>query len=143
MTDTTQLLDVCAGNADAAEFLRLWRAYVHQIDDLCDGHREVLTCPEVFAAANLLYSSAFYRQHAPALFVTVQLVTCAYEDSLALAHRSEPWADPLSEVLRHAGSDLVRAVAFICGGYAHLRRLSPALHEACWREHHDDQGGAV
>lgn len=143
MTNTTQLLDVCNGNRDAAEFLHHWRAYVHQIDDLCDGHRAIDTCPEVFALANLVYSSKFYRENAPALVVTVQLVTCAYEDSLALAHRSEPWAAPLAEVLRHAGSDMVRAVAFLTGGYAHLRRLSVSLHEACWREHHDDAGGAV
>lgn len=143
MTNTTPLLDVCAGNAEAAEFLQHWRAYVHQIDDLCDGHRAIDTCPEVFALASLVYSSKFYREHAAALFVTVQLVTCAYEDSLALAHRSEPWAAQLAEVLRHAGADMVRAVAFLTGGYAHLRRISPALHEACWREHHDATGGEV
>ena len=141
-TEYAELLDeLTCGDAEARQFLDpWWRDYCHLIDDLADGHALPEQAVRMGALAVTLYSLPFYRRHADRLQVVVLLVTNAFADSLELEQRPEPYARRLASVMRHAGGDLVRAVALICGGYDHLRRISPRLHLLGLRDQHYTEG---
>lgn len=136
------LLDeLTLGDADARAFLEPWWAdYCHLIDDIVDGHAPPEAAIRMGSLAATLYSSRFYQRHAAVLHLQVQLITNAFHDSLELAGRSEPFARQLAGVYRHAGGDMVRAVALLCGGYDHLRRLSLRLHLLGLADRHYTEG---
>lgn len=142
--DRNELLEVCAGNADAADFLAHWIGYVHAVDDLCDGHQPVEHAPAMFAAAATLYGSPFYRQHAATLAPIVLLLTNTYEDANRLALSDHLADQSAADVLRHCGGEMVRAVALLCGGYQHLQRVSARqLTHVRRRETHHEPGRVI
>jgi len=98
---------------------------------------------QVGAMANTLFSSPFYRTHCDQLYLVVQLLTRAYQDSVIMEESDTPWKRATADVLRHAGADMVRAVALLCGGYEHLSRFSMDLHSMAWMEHHDAFGNPI
>lgn len=131
------------GNDAAGDFLRLWRAYVHAIDDIVDGDtpgNEALL--GTFAMAIAVYTHPFFLANIPALRQIAVNCTNAYADSVAW-EKAEGWKRDFSDHYRHFGAEMVLAVAGICGGYAHMRAVSPVLRELCWTEHHDEKGQAV
>lgn len=131
------------GNQEAAGFLRLWRSYVHAIDDLVDGDRQG---PEAllhaFMQAAFVYTHPFFLSHLSALRQLAVNCTSAYADSVAW-EKTDGWQGQFADHYRHFGAEMVLAVASICGGYEHMRQVSPVLREICWKEHHDAQGKAV
>jgi len=131
---------ITCGNASAGEFLRLWRAYVHGIDDLIDGDR---TGPEatleVFMLAAFVYTHPFFTAHMPALRQIALNCTNAYADSV-MWEKAPGWKGDFSDHYRHFAVEMVIAIATICGGYAHARQISPTLRELCWKEHHNEKG---
>jgi len=132
---------ICLGNQEAETFLALWGAYVHAIDDIVDGDttsKESII--RAFAQAAVLYSSPFYRQHCDRLQLIVLLVTSTYADSVHWEGSKEEWKRQYSDVMRHAGAEMLRATLLICGGYDHLRQFSAELHAANYYQHHDDAG---
>ena len=132
------------GIFEAQEFLLLWRAYVHEIDDIIDGDRPQ---PEAilatFASAAMLYSHPFYLKHLQALRQVVLNCTNAYADSVAWEHSDVDWRAQFADHYRHFGAEMVLAVAGICGGYSHMRAISLELRAVCYNEHHDHDGKAV
>lgn len=132
------------GNKSAGEFLRLWRSYVHGIDDLIDGDAvgsEALL--GTFMQAAFVYSHPFYLANLPSLRQLVVNCTNAYADSVAWEKDSEEWKRQFADHYRHFGAEMVLAIASICGGYAHMREASKVLREICWREHHNEKGEVV
>jgi len=143
LKDAGLLRTVCCGDEDAVRFLLAWREYVHLIDDIVDGDTAPLDVIRVGAMANSLFSCPFYLRHTSQLYVTVQLLTCAYRDSVHWEHSPDAWRRQIADVLRHSGADMVRAVALLCGGYSHLCRYSLEIHTICYQEHHDAAGNPV
>ncbi len=131
------------GNASAGEFLKIWRAYVHGIDDIIDGD---LKGPEetikVFMCAAYVYTHPFFTANSAALLQIAVNCTNAYADSVAY-EKGEGWRKDFSDHYRHFAAEMVLSIASICGGYTHMRKVSPVLREACWDEHHDPEGNAV
>lgn len=142
--DVAKLQAVCCGNAAAVEFLLMWSEYVHGIDDIVDMDRtEAEFIIATFGLANRLYSHPFYLAHQRELGLVVQLVTNAYADAEAMKASHLEWKRQTSDVLRHAGAEMLRAVVYLCGGYEHLRGVSERFHEVAYYEHHDEEGKPV
>lgn len=139
-----ETLWVCNGNAAAGDFLRLWRDYVHAIDDIVDGDADdneaVLG---TFQKAIWVYSHPFYLENLVALRQLAVNCTNAYADSVAWEQSEVGWQRNFADHYRHFGAEMVLAIASICGGYAHMREVSKVLREICWKEHHDEKGVAV
>lgn len=142
--ETVKLYDsVCCGNRDALMFVFHWGIYCHGIDDIIDGNPSMQKSEEIisaFAQANVLYSLPFYRDNWSRLQPVVMLVTNAYADSVSFEGSEEAGKKTMSDVLRFAGNEMLFAVALICGGYAHMRKLSAEIRENSWRDHHNEQG---
>lgn len=145
--DVRLLERVCCGpvgavNAQAMDFLaNYWSPYVHGIDDIIDGDRDK---PEdvlrTFALAAMLYSHPFYVQHLLELRSLVLVITNTYADAVAWERSGIAWQRDWADHHRHAGMDMVIAVAQICGGYGHGRAISQEQRVVCWAEHHDREG---
>lgn len=141
--DLAALKRCCRNNEEAMQWLTLWRAYVHGIDDIVDGDDD---SPEAvlgtFAGAVELYTHPFFLKHAARLKQIVLNCTNAYADTVAWEKSKEAWQRNFSDHYRHFGAEMVLAVATICGGYAHARSISLELRAICWLEHHDEHGNA-
>lgn len=131
------------GNTSATSFLTAWREYVHQIDDLVDGDT---SGPEAmlnaFMLAAFVYTQPFFIEHMNALRQIAINCTNAYADTV-MWEKAPGWKRNFSDHYRHFASEMVLAVASICGGYEHMRKISPILREMGWNEHHNEKGEAV
>lgn len=137
--------EASCGNPDALRFLFHWNIFCHGIDDLIDAPTRA-TPGEVidaFAQANILYTHPFYQAHAVKLQMVVMLVTNAYADSVFWEHEKRSGLSAMADVLRFAGNEMVFAVALICGGYQHMRRISMRVRENSWITHHDETGKPI
>jgi len=132
------------GNEEAMDFLgHHWGPYVHAIDDIVDED----VCPEhkieAFARAAYLYTHPFFLKNVCALRQVVLLVTNTYADSVAWAGSTSDWQRDWADHARHAGMEMVIAVAQIVGGYMHARAISQEQRVLCHVEHHDRNGAPV
>jgi len=125
------------------DFLACWREYVHQIDDLIDGDAKG---PEAmlnaFMLAAFVYTQPFFIEHMASLRQIAVNCTNAYADSVKW-EKAEGWRAQFADHYRHFASEMVLAVASICGGYAHMRKISPILREMGWNEHHNEKGEPI
>jgi hypothetical protein len=141
------LLQWCAGNPEAADWLTRWQAYVHAIDDQIDGDVSETERAEhllrLFAGASELYTHPFFVRHAARLQLLIVLVTSAYADSVAFERSGVTWKVQWADHWRHIGAEVALAVAYICGGYDHLRSVSPEMRSVCHWRHHDPDGKPV
>ena len=132
------------GNESAASFLRLWRSYVHGIDDIIDGE---ITTPEkiiaVFMQAAFVYSHPFFIEHRAALLQLAVNCTNAFADTVPWEKSDVPWKREFADHYRHFAAEMVLAIAFITGGYNHMREASGVLREICYKEHHNAKGEPV
>lgn len=138
------LLKFCAGNAEAADWLAQWQAYVHAIDDQVDGDVSGPDRAEhllrTFIGASELYTHPFFVRHAQQLQVLDAVVTNAYADAVAFERDPAEWKRQWADHYRHVGSEMALAVAYLCGGYAHMRAVSADLRSICHWKHHDRHG---
>lgn len=131
------------GNEQAADFLVLWGGYVHSIDDLIDGDSKgAEALLHAFMTAAFVYTHPFFLEHAIQLRQIAVNCTNAYADSV-LWEKGDGWRKEFADHYRHFGAEMVLAVAGICGGYDHMRAISPTLREICWMEHHNEKGEAI
>lgn len=155
--DAAALNRCCLGNVEAIDFLNHWRTYVHLIDDVVDedltempkgasarppgpSRRAVERVCAIGAQAVMLYSHPFYVRNLLALRQVVLSCTNAYADSVMWERSGVPWQAQFADAYRHFGAEMVLAVAGICGGYEHMRSISPELRVICWHEHHTQEG---
>lgn len=138
--------EVTCGNSDALKFIFHWNIYCHGIDDIVDGALSMRD-PEVvvsaFAQANVLYSLPFYQAHVARLQTVIALVANAYADSVMWEDSHDKGQRIMSDVLRFSGNEMLFAVALICGGYQHMRRVSAKLRNMSWQDHHDQHGEKI
>lgn len=131
------------GNQPAAQFLFVWREYVHQIDDLIDGDTEGSEAIlKAFMLAAFVYTDPFFVAHMAALRQIAINCTNAYADSVKW-EKAEGWRGQWADHYRHFASEMVLAVASICGGYEHMRKISLTIREMGWNEHHNEKGETV
>lgn len=129
------------GDVEALNFLLLFHDYAHRIDDFIDeSKRDPEELLAILAYANILYSTPFYSRNAGRLHLVVAGLTNAFGDSLAWAGNTETWKSEWADKLRFAGNDMVLAIAMICGGFKHMRELSPMTKELSWMCHHGEDG---
>jgi len=127
-----------AGNPEARDWLGLWGDYCHEIDDLIDNRvQSTEIWIKLLIHANVLYSANFYNRHARELELVVATITSAYADSVKWEGEKCDWKRQWSDTLRFAGSEMVLAVASICGGFELVRELSPLLREINWTVQHE------
>jgi len=129
--------------ADAVDFLFAWHAYCHELDDVVDNPLSPET-PEMLLASQVraacLYTCPFFQQNAAALRPLVFLIASAWGDSVKFEHSGDSGLRTYGDSLRLVGNEMVCAVALICGGFAHLRRISPRLRKLAWANQHAPVG---
>jgi hypothetical protein len=151
MTPTDQiLLDAAAGNRAAHDFLVQAALHFHAVDDVVDvAPFDPLAMLECFRQVVEIYSHPFYLDHGFVLKGVMLTLLRQYRDSVQYQQLMEGreftcgWARATGDVLRHAGNELVIAVAQICGGTKLAEQISFSLRQQSWREHHDDAGQPI
>lgn len=143
--DENLLRRVCGENREAMDFLaNHWSPYVHEIDDIVDGDRpgaeEILA---TFARAVELYSHPFYLKHLAELKRLVLIINNLFADAVRWEKSADAWQRDWADHNRHIGMEMVVAVAQLCGGYEHGRRISQEQRAICWQDHHDRKGKAT
>ena len=143
--DIELLHRVTCGNESAKDFLaNYWSRYVHEIDDIIDEDR---TKPEdilaTFALAVEVYSHPFYLANLAQLKRLVLIINSTYADAVAWEQSPDAWKVNFADHHRHVGMDMVVAVAQICGGYEHGRRISQEQREICYLDHHNREGKPI
>jgi hypothetical protein len=135
------LARACLNDAEAMSFLRLWSGYVHGIDDLIDEPGMTNEAKiGLFIQALQVYNHPFYLKHRTSLNPIIIGVTNLYADSVAWEKSPDAWKQAFSDWARHAGAEMVLAVANLAGGYAHMRRISLELRTVNYCEHHNEKG---
>jgi len=141
MNEAERIAKACCGDPQAMEFIALWAEYCHAIDDIVDQEN---TCAEHIIRTCgplpvMLCTHPFFVRtpmHAVALRQVMLLVANAYADSVAWERSASDWQRNHSDVLRHAGNEMIFAVAQICGGYEHARKISLEQRTVCHLNQH-------
>jgi len=134
------ILELTNGNAAAADWIDRWWKYIHAIDDIIDEGRGPEALLEVLVDAAELYSHPFWLANWFHLRPLVVNITNAYADSVAWEKSGDSDERAMADVLRFAGVEMYCLVAAICGGYKHMRKLSPQIRRNTWASNHDPQG---
>jgi len=132
--------EVTKGDAIAADWLQKWAKYCHDIDDQIDEQRGPESFLAILAQAVDLYTHPFFLAHWSHLRPLIIIITNAYADSVAWEKSSEASERQMADILRFCGLEMCCLVAAICGGYEHMRKVSPTLRRHTWRDNHDEQG---
>lgn len=143
MTEAERLAVICCGDAEAMDFVARWAEYCHAGDDIVDSDNlraeHIIRTSLVLPV--LLFTHPFFLRN-PAITVSLRqvvlLVANTYADSVAWEHSHAPWQRAHADVLRHAGNEMVFAVAQICGGYDHARMISAEQRTVCYRTQHPE-----
>jgi len=140
---------ISKGNVEAKIFLDLWFKYCHACDDLLDTRedgRPTMSAEailETFIMAALLFNCAFFVQHRAMLFPIVLTVTNMYADSVAWEKSPQKHRRTMADVMRTCGDEMTFMVALICGGWQHMRTLSPEIRDIDWVKQHDADGNPI
>lgn len=141
--------ELCLGRADAMAFCNLWYIYCHGIDDLIDtlqdgrprmAKEQMIS---LFFNAAVLYNSPFFVANRELLFPIVLQITDAYQNSVAWEHSPKWHLRQMADVWRTCGNTMFTMIALICGGEAHMRRMSMAINERDYLLQHDDAGNPI
>ena len=141
MDDLARLyLEASCGNQDALLFITAFHHYCHCIDDIVDGDKQFNpeSLMDLLMQANVLYSTPFYICNCYKLQSVVANITNTYSDSVAWEKSDEKWKRDVSDVIRQCGNDMIVTVAWICGGYKHMRTISLKLREVAYHSQHKD-----
>lgn len=140
--DTVNFMGVIArGNPIAKDLLEKWWTFCHAVDDVIDENQwneeSITNC---LAHGIAFYSHPFYRRYQAALQMPALLATNFYEDSVTWERDPVLWKRQWADVLRHAGNDVIMAVAFLVGGYKHMQAVSRPVLASCYVYHADKYG---
>ena len=133
-------LELTNGNVAAADWIQKWRAYCHAIDDIIDEKQGPEAILKVLADAVDLYSHPFFLANWFHIRPLVIAITNCYADSVAWEKSEDARERAMADVLRFAAVEMYCLVAAICGGYTHMRRLSPFIRLQTWAANHDAAG---
>lgn len=133
-------LEACCNNPDALLFVSAFHHYCHTIDDFVDGDKQITpeNLLDLLIQANNLYTTTFYINNCIKLQTVITNITNTYADSVAWEKSSEKWKRDVADVIRQCGNDMVVTVAWICGGYQHMRTISLKLREFAYHSQHKE-----
>jgi len=140
LEDNTQLKELFKRRPDALEFLHLYNAYVHLIDDIIDDRcTEPAKILEMQHAARNVFSHPFYQQNIQQLYVVEALNNDTYRTSVEWERGDVEWNRRHAACLRHCGYSMVFAVILITGGQDILTGMSSSFREQCHLKHIEDE----
>lgn len=140
MTVEIPIGEIVNGNVAAADWLQRWATYCHAIDDVIDEGQGPEAVLAVLVQAVELYTHPFFLAHWFQLRPLVIAITNCYADSVAWEKSDQPPEQAMADVLRFAGVEMYCLVAGICGGYDHMRKVSPRIRRQTWNSNHDEAG---
>lgn len=123
---------VTRGNEDAASFLRVFVAHCHMLDDIVDGDKP---CDDERLMASetdwllALTGNTFFLQHRALLVPLIVQGFNAWLDSNDWAQSTDSYKRLASDVLKGFYHEVVWQVAFLCGGWKHLRAVTTRARE--------------
>jgi hypothetical protein len=128
----------CNGNQDAEKFCRAFVRWVHFVDDVIDGDK-VLKVEEV-AGANLdvilaFSENPFFSSYKLILMPLVIQASRAWVDSEDFVKRTDEQDRNASHVLKGFYHEVVWHVAYICGGWEHMRAVTAACRSYDYDTH--------
>jgi hypothetical protein len=140
---------VCAGDAQAEDWMQGLRAYVHLSDDIVDEDlapehkvRGAERLCQLSALSIKLCTHPFFLKHQGPLHGAMLSNLVAYADSVQW--ETEPgWKGTCADWLRHGGIEVVMIIAAAVGGYEHMRSFSQELRTLAYDLHHDEEGKPV
>lgn len=129
------------GNEEACKFLIAFHVWCHEIDDLVDGECGAEGIIRVAMHSASLFTMPFYQQFGATLLPHIAAIANLYADSVAWEKDEAEWKRRLADVWRSAGNEMIFAVAFICGGFDHMRKFSAALRAISYSDQHSNEKG--
>ena len=136
--------EVCRGNEVAMQWCDLWMVYCHEIDDLIDTRedgRPTFSAEQILKIpinALILYNHPFYLANRENLMPLVLSITNAYADSVQFEKAADPTQRSIADIIRCCGNEMFMMVALICGGWEHMRKVSPRIRVRSYQLQHDN-----
>lgn len=123
-------VQVCNGDADALTFLEDFMNVIEFWDDLIDG--DVPVGPErinaVFVSVLVRFvNNRFWIENRHYLTPFMVMTISAWMDSEEVGDDADRRVRNVAFHIRNYGLELYHAVAFLTGGWDHLREMGPAL----------------
>lgn len=128
-----QLKYATKGNAAAADFLRVFIAHCHMLDDVIDGDKGPVTDERLIASEIewllALSGNVFFQQHRALLVPLIVQAFNAWLDSNQWAKAEQHEKRIASDALKGWYHEVVFHTAFLCGGWAHMREVTSQHRE--------------
>lgn len=121
--------EIANGDEDAFRFMWKFWCFTHVYDDLVDRDKEVTVEQAAKAAAELvqeLSANAFYRQHTALLMPHLIGVFNRWADGEEWEASNERMKQIASHVVKCGDVDFYLTVAYVTGGWDHMRRCRDA-----------------
>lgn len=121
-----QAMIIAKGNREAALWLVDYDAFCGLLDDIVDDGK-VAENRLVQTTLNLLgnlCNPGWPRDNAPRLYPLIVAAANTWQDSNALGREADARKRLASDVLKSQYTEMERYVAFLCGGYDHMRAIS-------------------
>lgn len=128
--------EIANNDEEAYKFIIAWQKYCHQVDDTVDEDLECESIVESHFTAFAIYNSNYWMKYKDLLGILIPLITSDYIDSNISTL-------PNIELLRGNGNLMLKAIAFIQGGWVLLRSVSPQINNLSYTEHHNLQTGEM
>jgi hypothetical protein len=131
MLDEATALRIANDDADAARFLRAFVAHCHMLDDVID--RDAVVDDERLiqseAAMLLQMGNPFFQKHATLLIPLIINGYNAWLDANRMEKSPDENVARAADVVKGFYHEVCWQVAFICGGWAHMRNVTRTLRE--------------
>lgn len=124
--------ELTCGNKSAAEFAEVFLRDAHLNDDFVDGDIEISAHQVSQVRLDFLMVisfSDFWRAHAAQLMPLVIQGAAAFVDATNWQSRADIKDRQAADVLKAYYGEVLWHVAFICGGYSHMRKLQEKYRE--------------
>lgn len=130
------------GNPEAARYLEIIAGAARVLDDIVDGDRPVQPGAAIAIFQQLLieiHGNGFFMRHREALTLAHMVALNAWLDANALAGAQDRTVRGYAHVVRDQINELLPAVAYLTGGWQHVRKLSlPELRAPFFKPFKED-----
>lgn len=123
----TLMRDIAAGNEAAMQWMWDFWCFTHVLDDLVDKDKSPSTEEVALALAQFVTAlsiNPFYQQHSASLYPLIMSAINRWIDGDAMDRSENPKRRVHAEVVRCGDIDLFLHIAFLTGGWEHMRALS-------------------
>lgn len=122
-----KLINIFREKPEAWAFLSLYTEYIHAIDDVIDEKRDKETFFRCFYLASILYSSDYFIRNRNQLLPIDHLINNMYADSVFWEQGEDEKKKQWSDIIRHAGTEMILAIIKIEFGWNILRQYSEVI----------------